>query len=102
MTAAMTYSDTARYVRPGETARMLMPYSEVCMHLRVAGTIRDVRVEPGGEHGPYAQILNGHGGPFSIGILMGEAGFYHDPAQGWYFYPPVPERPRLRLVTGAA
>jgi hypothetical protein len=106
----MTYSDTPADVRVGDTVRVLLPASEVCMHLRVAGTIRAVRIEPGGQYGPYAQILNEHGGPFSLGILMSEAGFYHDPVRdaerdwysGWYYYPPEPERPRLRLVAGAA
>jgi hypothetical protein len=85
-----------RYVQPGDVVRLELPCSEVCMHMRVAETIRRVRVEPGGRWGPSAQILNDSGTCFSIPILMSEAGFYRDGA-GWYYYPPS-----LRLITSNA
>lgn len=62
-----------RAVNPGETVRVELAYSEVCMHLRVAGTIRRVTVLDDG-----AQILNADGSPFSFPIHHGEAGLYRD------------------------
>lgn len=53
----------------GHTVRLEMPYSEVCMHLRLAGTVRAVRVLEAG-----AQILNEDGSPCSFPITHGEAG----------------------------
>lgn len=49
--------------------RLELPYSEVCMHLGVAGQTRDVEVL---EHG--AQILSEDGHNFSFPIGHGEAG----------------------------
>lgn len=49
--------------------RLELPYSEVCMHLRLAGTVREVRVLTAG-----VQILNEDGSPCSFPITHGEAG----------------------------
>ena len=57
----------------GMTYRVELPYSEVCMHLRVAGEHRYVRVLPGA-----AQILNDDQTPFSFPITWGEAGIGRD------------------------
>jgi hypothetical protein len=53
----------------GDTVRVELPYSEVCMHMRVAGKIMSVHVQ---EHG--AQLVTGDGRPFSFPITHGEAG----------------------------
>lgn len=65
-------------VKPGDVVRIQLPWSEVCMHLRVADAVRDVQVLPNG-----AQILNADGTPYSFPITHGEAGIYQD-AQGLY------------------
>lgn len=65
----------------GDRVRIELPYSEVCMHMRVAGQVFVVEVR---EHG--AQILNEDGSPFSFPILHGEAGIFRD-AAGLYTYP---------------
>jgi hypothetical protein len=57
----------------GETVTLELPYSEVCMHMRIAGQHRPVAVL---EHG--AQILNPDGSPFSFPVTWGEAGIYTD------------------------
>jgi hypothetical protein len=50
--------------------RVTLPYSEVCMSMRVAGKEMNVEVlETGG-----AQILDENGKPFSFPITLGEAG----------------------------
>jgi hypothetical protein len=58
----------SRKHKPGDILLVELPYSEVCMHLRVAGQVRAVQVKPNG-----AQILN-HGKPYSAPILQAEAG----------------------------
>jgi hypothetical protein len=57
-------------VHIGETVRVTLPYSEVCMYMRVAGTDRFVNVTAGG----MAQILTWEGGRFGGAITLGEAG----------------------------
>lgn len=65
-------------VMVGETVRVSLPWSEVCMHLRVAGEVRNVRVLESG-----AQILNADDTPFSFPVTHGEAGIYRD-SEGLY------------------
>lgn len=65
-------------VKPGDVLRLTLPWSEVCMHLRVAGQVRDVRILD-----DAAQILWDSGRPFSFPITHGEAGVYRD-AEGLY------------------
>lgn len=74
-----------RAVRPGDRVRIELPYSEVCMHMRVAGKAMDVRMT-GGRY-PMAQLLNPDGTEFSAPILTSEAGIYGDVERGFYFYP---------------
>lgn len=57
----------------GDTVRIKLPYSEVCMLMGMAGQECEVRVE---EH--MAQILNLDGTPFSLPITWGEAGIFRD------------------------
>lgn len=55
---------------PEEAVQVTLPYSEVCMHMRVAGTT--MWVKPLSRN--MAQILNDDGSNFSIPITRGEAG----------------------------
>lgn len=83
------------YVKPGEIVRLELPFSEVCVHMRVAGTVMSVRFEESG-----AQLLREDGGEFSVPITTGEAGFYFDSVAGkHYCYPALTEDIR-RLMLG--
>ena len=62
----------------GTVVSLTLPWSEVCMHLKVAGKTRSVEVLATG-----AQILNEDGTPYSFPVTHGEAGIYSD-AQGLY------------------
>lgn len=65
-------------VKPGDVVRVRMPWSEACMHLRVAELVRNVRILPDG-----AQILNEDGTKMSFPVTHGEAGIFQD-ANGLY------------------
>ena len=78
------YSAT-RTVRPGDRVRIELPYSEVCMHMRVAGRVMDVRMTEG--RYPMAQLLSPDGSEFSAPILTAEAGIFGDVERGFYCYP---------------
>jgi hypothetical protein len=65
-------------VKSGDTVWLPMPWSEVCMHLRIADQLRNVRITSEG-----AQILNDDGTRFSFEITYGEAGIFSD-ADGLY------------------
>lgn len=67
-----------RRVSVGTVVNIQLPYSEVCMHLRVAGETRPVEILANG-----AQILNWDGSNFSFPVTHAEAGIYTD-AQGLY------------------
>ncbi|MFF8283295.1 hypothetical protein ACF06W_11300 [Streptomyces albus] len=60
----------------GDRARLELPWSEVCMHLKVAGAVMEVEIR---KHG--AQLLKA-GEPYSTPITWGEAGIYTDAATG--------------------
>jgi hypothetical protein len=62
-------TDVPTGVVPGDYVMLTLPHSEVCMHMRVAGTRMLARIT---EHG--VQLLNSDGSPFSFPILHGEAG----------------------------
>jgi len=74
-----------RAVRPGDRVRLELPHSEVCMHMRVAGRVMDVRMTEG--RYPMAQLLNPDGSEFSFPIGTGEAGIFGDLDRGFYCYP---------------
>lgn len=79
-----------RLVKVGDRVRLRMPYSEVCMHMRVAGEVMTVELL-GGEYVsgmPYvvAQLYGADGSAFSLPIGTGEAGFY-GPCNAMYCYP---------------
>lgn len=80
-----TVADDKRRVHVGDEVELALPYSEVCMHMRVAGQLRTVRVT---EHG--AQILNTDGSGFSLPVTHGEAGLYRD-SEGLYA-PALPDQ----------
>jgi hypothetical protein len=63
-----------RIVRPGEPVEITIAWSEVCMHLGIAGQRRRVEITPGG----MAQIYAPNGQPFSLPVTPGEAGIYVD------------------------
>lgn len=65
-------------VKPGDVVRLRMPWSEVCLYMKVAEQMRDVRILEDG-----AQILNDDGTPYSFPVTHGEAGIYRD-AEGLY------------------
>jgi hypothetical protein len=69
-----------RLIQPNQEFTVQLPYSEVCMHLRVAGTRMHARLEQGG----MVQLLGPDGSSFSFPITAGEAGLDHDPQVGWY------------------
>lgn len=76
---------------PGDTVRVELPYSEACMHLRVAGAVHDVELLRDGSGLGMAQVLDHDGRPYSFPITPGEAGIYMD-RRGFYAYaaPAVP------------
>ena len=57
-------------IHPGNFYVLLMPFSEVCDHMRIAGTVQHVEVR---DNGVY---LDGGKGPH---ITFGEAGIYERP-----------------------
>lgn len=71
-----------RRVDQGDIIRVTLPYSEVCMHMKVAGQSRLVELLSDNA----AQIYADDGvKTFSFPVLPGEAGLYRDDL-GWYVY----------------
>ena len=73
------------YLQTGDVVRVRLPWSEVCMHMRVAGRPMNVQIVVEGT-APVAQILNDDGTRFSSPILLGEAGIFTD-ATGRHYVP---------------
>lgn len=73
------------YVSTGDTVRLQLPHSEVCMHMRVAGKVFNVRFE-----GTGAQIMNDDGSERSFAVTPGEAGFHYELGR-YYCYPVAPD-----------
>ena len=71
---------TKRYLTVGEQATITMPWSEVCMSMRVAGRPMVAQLLPGG----MVQLFDDRG-PFSFPITSFEAGIYQD-ADGYCYY----------------
>ena len=82
------------YVQAGDVIRLRLPWSEVCMHMRVAGKPMNVQIVVEGTSA-VAQLLTDDGSRFSFPILLGEAGIYTDGAGKHY----VPAR---RVITPEA
>jgi len=59
---------------PQDAVRVVLPHSEVCMHMRVAGQTRWVAPVDAF----MAQIYSDHGSRFSAPITRGEAGLNAD------------------------
>ena len=80
-------SESLRRVRitTGERGRKVMPHSEVCMHMRVAGRQMAFALL----HGGSVQLLNDDGSHFSFPITSGEAGVLED-GDGYYYHPDYP------------
>lgn len=74
--------DTRQYVRRGDIVMMTLPYTEVCISMRVAGQVRSVLVVADG-----AQILNNDGTKFSFPVSTGEAGIFFDTVSQRYYVP---------------
>ena len=71
------------FIKPGETGEGLMPYSEVCMHMKVAGKKMKFKFL---EHNKMVQLLKDDGSPFSSPITQGEGGIFGPDHQGHYYY----------------
>jgi hypothetical protein len=67
-----------RPIHPNQETILELPYSEVCMHLRVAGTRMRARLQPNG----MVQLLDADGRDVSFPITAAEAGLHHD-QDGW-------------------
>jgi hypothetical protein len=68
-----------RLIHPDQEVILELPYSEVCMHLRVAGTRMRARLLADG----MVQLLDPDGHQFSFPITAAEAGLDHD-HDGWH------------------
>jgi hypothetical protein len=67
-------------IHHGEEFTIELPYSEVCMHLRVAGTRMRARLEPN----QMVQLLAPDGSRFSFPITAAEAGLDTDGQGAWW------------------
>lgn len=61
------------YVQPGEHLYNVMPFSEVMMHMRLAGKRMNCEVRESS-----VQLLDENDRCYSIPVTLGEAGFYQD------------------------
>jgi len=80
-------------IHPNQETILELPYSEVCMHLRVAGTRMRARLVADG----MVQLLDPEGREFSFPITAAEAGLQHD-RDGWFSVvtdPPGPPADQL-------
>ncbi len=80
----------ATRVRSGDRVRLELPFSEVCMHMRVAGQVMTVEVigatYAAGRPCFTAQLYSADGRPFSFPILTAEAGI-HGHGDDMFCYP---------------
>ncbi len=74
-------------LKPGERVEILLPYSEVCMHMQVSD--HRAMAELTKSQWPGIQLYKRDGTAYSGSITTGEAGVKHDD-DGYYFYPPAP------------
>src|SRR5258708_4768799 len=75
------------FVQAGDVVRLRLPYTEVCMPMRVAGKAMNVQIVTDGIS-TAAQLFRDDGSPFSTPITLGEAGILTDEAGRLY----VPNR----------
>lgn len=81
----MTNATTKTRILPGETGTAEMPYSEVMMHMRIAGQVWRFRLLASG----MVQVQHTDDRHFSFPVTAGEAGVYRD-GDGTYFYAVAP------------
>ena len=62
---------------------LILPYSEVCMHMKVAGTKMLGELV---EDGRMVQLYNLSGEPFSMPITRGEAGWDQQERRVWQYW----------------
>lgn len=77
-----------RYLVAGDQVDLVMPHSEVMMHMRVAGKPMRAEMVPAGRASSGMMLMaqlwkDGH--RFSFPVLPSEAGIYSDD-QGYYAY----------------
>jgi len=68
-------------IESGERGRTVMPHSEVCMHMSVAGRAMLFELLESG----HVQLLNDDGTVFSAPVSSGEGGVFSD-TEGFYFH----------------
>lgn len=78
-------------VKAGQKIKAIMPWSEVCIHLGIAGKTMTCEVLSRG-----VQLYDDKGEKFSFPILHGEAGFHEgtvdlEPERWWYTNHPQSE-----------
>ena len=78
------------YTNPGHQVLIECPYSEVCMHMQVAGKTMWAELRLCPEGCDSVQLYRLDGSVFSGPITPGEAGFYQDNG-GYYYYLPFKE-----------
>lgn len=88
-------------VTPGVRVELILPHSEVYMHMRVAGKRAFVTLSD--SEYPMAQISKKDGTPFSSPVLPGEAGVMHHAnaernEDHHYFMVPTPSDPADWLI----
>lgn len=117
----MNKYDHSKKVRflPGEIRALLLPYSEVCVHMKVSdkimyGELKETPYKSDYPDGPthlYSVQLYQRPAedgfnlpytredltPFSSPITYGEAGVYRD-EEGFYYYPPEKNTLRYGLI----
>ena len=72
-------------IEPGECGSKVMPHSEVCMHISVAGHEMEFVLQDNGGKWPSVQLYkDGH--PYSSSITPGEAGIFSRTDGTWYYY----------------
>jgi len=87
------------YLAPGNRVRMELPFSEVCMHMQVAGKVMTVELLD--REYPMAQLFHDNGHEFSAPITCGEAGFYWDcQTRSYYCYPACEFCANIDKMTG--
>lgn len=72
-----------KYVKINERVNLEMPFSEVCMHMKIAGKIMEAELVGNPDY-PTAQLYK-DGKEFSFPILYSEAGFYRN-KNGFYYH----------------
>src|SRR4051812_5343087 len=85
-TTRRNMSNTPLSIRPGEIARITLPFSEACCHMRVAGKEMYVELLASGEEDPRggsnvqygAQLYRDDLTKFSFPITLGEAGIFRN------------------------